>query len=573
MLGLLYVKLAAEGEAQDWLTRMGGGAPAPTYGAGLPVTSGTSTIFGAASGIIGDADPDVGLVMNLLQPFLRDLLPKDIAEKLTQQQQRIATGAGTLAQSSQISNILMGANQSLMDQQAERLGRVLTGSADQVENPLAKKGLTWLANLATSHPKEAGKLVQMARTMQIPVLSPALNVLFRDVPLTYMPLVQASYDMGGDEQSPQVLEELLNNYNKAYSAGVFKDAEGNQLDASMAMAGFGLAAHSLGSRATLSDSVNLARAASYVTTAGLASNPQVAYEIVRQMGPEQVLRDLNGFATKMKTISARMQGASIGDKQSAMLKTLELSEKTGLPFEHGIANTLMQAEREKVFRQSGKTPQELSQIASLQQARQQADTEGFAQADTTRGLTAWAMETQEGNAALNEFLRNPSAEAASDMLTRARQSGAWYNRNNYNPSILRQKFGPEHFEAFATGEQLDLARELGGQQGSFYQMLQNRDQYKQLFEDPLSAPASMREQFASMPGYVRKQLMNPAVRAAFVNDYARRQVQAPRPAVLPDIQQFSPEEMEQMPKPAATPATPTQEGPDNVGPAPTPGKR
>jgi hypothetical protein len=534
----MYVKLAGDA-GQAWnpppaedktlLTQAyeagGGKSQAPVYGANFS-NSGTGSIAQAltpaATDLFGGAGAFVG-------PFLQ-LFGKSMPQELSTalyKQRRFAAGAGTTAESQQISDALTAANSRLMARHSQMMASALGGLAKSDELPWwAQQALAWAANKA-SDPASAGaigSLIATLRGMDIPVLSPMLNIALHDVPTSYMPIVQASIIENNGTLDTNLIQQRVAEFEQNQNAGVYKDREGNEMDANVAIGGFGLAARTFGANATPENRVELARLADTVMKHKLASSPAVAYAIVQQMGAQKALRDPVAFDNMMAQFGGRIQRLSPDGSQSTniALGALEMAAKTGVPLQHAIERVISDGERKMVWERSGKTPQQMAGLQSLDQATEVTRTRGFAEAESTKGLAAWVTQTGAGRAAYADFVANPTAEKSARMFTAARQAPTWSQRGAFDPSVLKSYLGPNEMSALQMGEQMAFTREIEGKNSPLTQIMQDPAKYRAMLEDPLSMTPQQQKDFGRLSYYAKKHLANQGVRGVTV-DYLANQ--------------------------------------------------
>lgn len=528
MLGFVYVKLAAdppppqgyaqaqepEPSAQD---RVFGVNPSTYQAGGIPRNQGTGTAAQGITAFVSDTfgpewgatlGPLMQVIMPHMSPATRDWMLK---------QRRFAAGPGTVGEANQISTALSQANKRMMAAN----GRAMSGRMAEFVNTLPNDGVGgylkqfggMLTSLAASNPDIAGQLVTMVRQMDTPI-TPLLNQFLGDIPTSYMPLVQAVYTENNGVLDPAVLEARVNEFDQALASGAFVSREVDQktgkpypMTADVAMGSFGLAAQSLGTAATLTDRVELARLAQSVLNHGLAKNSEVAYTMLRVMGPQQALQNPLEFDRKMEHMAQRLKAVG-GDVPGVVMGSLEIAGKNGIPFEHALEYAARDAERRQVWDRGGKTPAQQASFQGLSQAAHVTRTKGFAEAESVKGLAAWVTQTPQGQAAYHDFLAKPTPEKSASMFAAARNAKTWASRGDFDTSVLRSDMSPAHMEALQLGEQQTFAQEVSGRNGTLARIMRDPSAYRDMIEDPTRMSAAQQKLYSSLSVHDRKFLNN-----------------------------------------------------------------
>lgn len=569
MLGFAYVKLAQQPGYQEAdldktqfgaaLEAAGVGQPGYTPGS-LPANTGNMSGAQLAPAAITDLfGPEAGALSQPLIQLLGKFLPEG-ARNALMQQRRIAAGAGTTAEAQRMSETLSKVNSRLMARQAAVLAGSLASIANSKDLPaVARPFVQWAATKAgdPSLTGTVGSIVAALRGADIPVLSPLLNQALHDTPMSYMPIVQSTMIENNGVLDEGLVQQRIAEFEENQNRGLYTDREGHPMDANVAISGFGLAARTFGDSATPLQRVELARLADSVMKHKLASSPAVAYAIVQQLGAQGALQDPAAFDAKIAQLGARLQRLSPDGANSTnvVLGALEMAAKNGVPLEHMIERVVAQGENRRVWEQSGKTPQQMSQLQNLEQATEFTRTKGFAEADSMKGLAAWVAQTQRGRQAFSDFIAEPTAEKSAQMFTESRRARTWADRGAMDPSILRADLGPEQMSVLQMGEQAAFARETGGggKNNPLAKIMQNPEQYRTMLEDPLSMSDQDQKQFAALPYYVKKHLSNQGVRGV-ASDYLTGQEARSQPLPQSQLGEYKPLTPEQLaPKPAALP--------------------
>lgn len=568
MLGFAYVKFAGTApappgyqEADLDKTQLSGtlqaaGVGQPGHAAGsIPANTGTLSGMQLLPAAVSDlAGQESGALVQAFLPLISKLLPPNVAEALMKQR-RVAAGAGTVAESQQIAAALGSANTRLMARHAEMLSSTLRNLAGAAELPASwKPAIAWAASKAgdPAYTGAVGGVVAALRGADIPIISPLLNQALHDTPTSYMPIVQATMLENNGILDERLVQARIAEFEDNQNKGLYTDREGNPMDANVAISSFGLAAQSLGGRATPLQRAELARLADSVMKHKLASTPAAAYAIVQQMGVQKALQDPAGFDVKIAQLGARLQRLSPtgGNSTTVALGALEMAAKTGMPLEHTLERVISQGERQRVWEQSGKTPQQLAQLQSLDQAVDATRTKGFAEADSMKGLAAWVAQTGQGRKAFSDFIAAPTAEKSARMFAAARHAPTWKDRGAFDSSILRGDLGPNEMSALQMGEQQAFAQELsGGRNSPLSRIMRDPNKYRTMLEDPLAMTEGQRRELASLPYYVKKHLSNQGVRGVAV-DYLANQDAASLPlpkSQLPAYKSLAPPPTTQKP--------------------------
>ena len=556
MLGFVYVKLAQSAQSGDpdatatklMRSQLGADQQTPVYGS-LPNQSGSASVLQFVGPLMTDAGgQEAGALVQSLMPLFMQFLPPEMATALSKQR-RIAAGAGTTAEAQRISAILTQANGRLMAKHADVLANTLGSIAQSKDVPAVMKPmLQWAASAAKSQPGAIGGLIAAVRGMDIPVVSELLNQYMRDTPTSYMPIVQASFIENNGALDEQHILARVAEFEDNQKRGLYVDREGNPMDASVAIGGFGLAARAFGNEATPQQRVELARLADSVMKHGLASSPNAAYAIVQQLGTHQALGDPEAFDSKMAQFGQRIKALSPpGGAANLAMGALEMAAKSGMPLDHALENIVSDGERRQTWERSGKTPQQVAALGSLAQATEVTRNQGFAQADSTKGLAAWVTQTAQGRSAYQDFVADPTADKAAKMFSAARQAPTWASRGAFDPSVIKSYLGPNQMSALQMGEQISFAGMMGGggKKSQLSQIMRDPERYRTMIEDPLSMTAADQKQFAALPYYMKKHLSNPGVRGVTV-DYLANQDAAriPRPApALEPYKQLTPDQV------------------------------
>lgn len=537
MLGFVYVKLAEE--ASSAMEQVLGGPVQTSSASGAPTVTGTGTLAQVGGAAVADMfGPEFAPFVQMFLP----LLPEAARSRLTQQH-RFFAGAGTTAEAQEVSQALAAANQRLMAKNgsvmAQRLASVIKElPSDGVGGWFKQHGYK-LTALAQMNPGVAGQIVGMLRQADIPVLSPLLNQFLADVPTSYTPIVQSVYQENRGVIDPQQLQQRVDEFEQAFNAGAFVSRETTTdpktgevkplpMTADVALGSYGIAAQSLGSKATLNDRVELARLAQSVMSHGLATSSVVAYEMLKALGPSQALRDPVAFDSKMARIAQRAKALG-GDVPKAMLGAFEMAAKQGVPLEHAIERTVASGEREQVWAQSGRSPQQIAQLRNLDQATEVTRTKGFAEAESTKGLAAWVTNTPQGRKAFDAYLAKPTAQGAAQMFAASRNSPTWAQRGAYDPETVKSYLDPEAMSTLQMGEQIAFAGAMGGKANSRLQnILANPEKYRAMLEDPLSMDRQQQKEYTGLSYHDKKWLSNPGLRG-IAADYMARRSSAQKP--------------------------------------------
>jgi len=569
VLGFMYVKLAGEADpdataTENVLRGLGAHSPAPTYG-GLPNQTGNATLFGLSMPLTADAGfEEIGALLPSLLPLLRRFVPAETLNPFLEQR-RFAAGAGTTEEAQRISMALAKANSALMAKHGDVMANALTNISKSEKVPAVAKGLLqWAAGLAKSEPGAIGGLVAAMRGMRIPVISDLLNMYMYDTPASYMPIVEASFIENGGALDEQHILSRVAEFEDNQKRGLYVDRAGKPMDASVAIGGFGLAARTFGDAATPQQRVELARLADTVMKHELASSPSAAYAIVQQVGASQALGDPVAFDRKMAHFGQRIKALSpAGGAANLAMGALEIAAKSGMPLEHALENVVSAGESDLTRERAGRTPQQIASLKSLQQATEVTRNQGFAQADSTKGLAAWVTQTPQGRSAYQDFVADPTPVKAARMFSAARQSPTWSSRGAYDPSAIKSYLGPSQMRALQMGEQVAFASEVGGggKNSPLARIMRNPERYRAMIEDPLSMTEAEQKQFAALPYHMKKHLNNPGVRGVTADYLAGQDASRLRrpTSVLKPYEPLTPEQMTApIPKQPSELDTPTE---------------
>jgi hypothetical protein len=499
----------------------------------------------------GEIGAFAGPLLQLLTPYL----PPKAQEWLTKQR-RFAAGAGTLGEAQQISSALSAANTRMM----MKNGEVMSSRIAELINALPSDGVGGairqyggpLIALAQSNPAVTGQIITMLRQMDTPI-TPLLNQFLGDVPTSYMPLVQSVYADNNGQFNERMLQARVAEFDQAMASGAFVSREVEvdpktrkpiidpktgkprpiPMSADVAMGSFGLASQVLGRTANLEDRVEFARLAQTVMNRGLAKTSQAAYVILRAMNPHEALRDPVAFDQKLVALSQRLR-ALPGSATEKVLGAAEMAVRGGRPLEHVLEKVMREGEAEKVWEQSGRSPEQVAAYKNLGHAAEASRTKGFEEAESTKGLTAWIMQTEQGRSLYQQFLEEPSTETATQMFAAARNSPTWATREAFDPRTVQAELSPAHMEALQLGEQQVFAAQLGGKNSTLSRIMKDPYAYRDLIENPTNMSDASRRAFNTMSYHDKQYISNPALRGVLLESMAARDAADDRAEVVGD---------------------------------------
>lgn len=503
MLGRLYVKLAQEPSTrEEAIMRQRGLDDAPFQGGGITtgrgIESGAALLTNGIAGLFGD---DAAQMAQAFMPLLQMFLPDEIKQQLGAQY-RTGTGVGTLTAAQALNDAQRQVNQRLVSRHG---GAFVDGLAVMAKSP---KVPDWMrgfigkvAAYGSSSPNGQAILGTFINGLrQIPQFAAFIDPFFRHVPKSYAPLIVAATQKGGGVLDQRILGEMLDTFENSYKQGLYKDREGNDIDASTALGGVGLAATVFGEATTEQHTVEMARLADSLMKRNLVADSNMAYEMLRQMNPHQLIKNPEAFDKKMEQVSAQLHATETPENvPKRIAAAIQVAAKTGKPWQYALEELGNKSMMRQAWERSGHFGGNLQKFETLQAASEHAQTEGARQADTMKALAAYVSLSSAGRQAWASYTADPTPEKATALFAAARTSPTMHRRHAIDPSGVLDTLDPEQRRILNQGEQLDVARK----DPLLQDIVRNPEVYKDVLANPASPEAGRLLERASRPAFER----------------------------------------------------------------------
>ena len=463
-LGTVYRKLAEEGLVGDVSQALGATGPspeqyqggftpamAPQGGVGIPY-------YGVAAGVQG-ISPESAAIMQGLGPFIYPWLQKNYPQLV--QPRRFGSGPGTVTEYGRQMQVMQRAAMRAMAMGGDRIGAGLEQIGEKLGG-MPGMMVKNIAGLAKQNPQNAGMFVQMARAAS-PEINQLITAFMPDVPSSYMPIANAVYRQTGGKFDENLFNQKLNEFETAYKDGKFADHEGNAININDAMSGVLADAELHPEHTSIDNAAKLSQASSWIMANGMATTTGAAMGLVKQFGADKAISNPAEF---YKTVDGyRKQLTSAGVDPNTMSQASQLSHQMGIPFNQAVSAIKDPAVLTNYLTSHGVRPDQANMYAA---SVGRAGTQGEANADSYKAVSAYVQVNPKGAALLKKFQQTGNPQDAAALFTAARNDPqARMLKDSYDGNMVSSWIPPNMSHSMAVGDILSTesgaygARDLG----------------------------------------------------------------------------------------------------------------